>query len=102
VDKGVLVVPFVSNELYRLDEKGMKQDSTKLPGGALDGIVQVGDSLLISSWQTATIYRGTLGGAFEPVFTDLKGPADIGYDSKRKRVLVPRFLENAVEVYDLK
>jgi hypothetical protein len=102
VDKGVLVVPFGSNELYRLDEKGMKQDSTKLPGGALDGIVQVGDSLLISSWQTATIYRGTLGGAFEPVFTDLKGPADIGYDSKRKRVLVPRFLENAVEVYDLK
>ena len=102
VDKGVLVVTFGSNELYRLDEKGQKQDVTKLPGGGLDGIAQAGDALLISSWQTSSVYRGTLGGSFEPVLTELKGAADIGFDSKRKRVLVPRFLENAVEVYDLK
>ncbi|MEO7034908.1 MAG: hypothetical protein ABI548_13450 [Polyangiaceae bacterium] len=102
VDKGVLVVTFGSNELYRLDEKGAKQDVTKLPGGGLDGIAQAGDSLLVSSWQTSTVYRGTLGGSFEPALTELKGPADIGFDSKRKRLLVPRFLENAVEVYDLK
>ncbi len=102
VDKGVLVVTFGSNELYRLDEKGVKQDVTKLPGGGLDGIAQTADSLLVSSWQTSTVYRGTLGGSFEPVLAELKGPADISFDSKRKRVLVPRFLENAVEVYDLK
>ncbi len=102
VDKGVLVVAFGSNELYRLDEKGVKQDVTKLPGGILDGIVQVADSLFISSWQTSTVYRGALGGAFAPAFVELKGPADLGFDSKRKRLLVPRFLENAVEVYDLK
>ncbi|HEX3777156.1 MAG TPA: hypothetical protein VHV51_21935, partial [Polyangiaceae bacterium] len=102
VDNGVLVVTFRSNELYRLDEKGVKQDDTKLPGGDLDGIAQAGESLLVSSWQTATVYRGTLGGTFEPVLTELKGPADISFDSKRKRVLVPRFLENAVEAYDLK
>jgi sugar lactone lactonase YvrE len=102
VDKGVLVVNFGNNELYRLDDKGVKQDVTKLPGGTLDGIVQVGDQLLVTSWQTSTIYRGTLGGTFEPAFTGLKGPADIGFDSKRKRVLVPRFLESAIEVYDLK
>ncbi|MEO8902771.1 MAG: hypothetical protein ABI488_12100 [Polyangiaceae bacterium] len=102
VDKGVLVVTFGSNELYRLDENGAKQDVTKLPGGGLDGIAQAGDTLLVSSWQTSTVYRGTLGGTFEPVLVDLKGPADIGFDSQRKRVLVPRFLENAVEVYDLK
>ena len=102
VDKGVLVVTFGSNELYRLDDKGAKQDVTKLPGGGLDGIAQAGESLLVSSWQTSTVYRGTLGGTFEPVLTELKGPADISFDSKRKRVLVPRFLENAVEVYDLK
>ena len=102
VDKGVLVVTFSSNELYRLDEKGVKQDVTKLPGGGLDGIAQAGDSLLVSSWQTSTVYRGTLGGTFEPALAELKGPADITFDSKRKRVLVPRFLENAVEAYDLK
>ena len=102
VDKGVLVVTFGTNELYRLDEKGVKQDTTKLPGGALDGIAVAGDKLLVSSWQTSSVYRGTLGGTFEVALAELKGPADIGFDSKRKRVLVPRFLENAVEVYDLK
>ncbi len=102
VDKGVLVVTFSNNELYRLDEKGVKQDVTKLPGGALDGIAQAGDKLLVSSWQTSSVYRGTLGGTFEVVLSELKGPADIGFDSKRQRVLVPRFLDNAVEVYDLK
>ena len=101
VDKGVLVVTFGSNELYRLDDKGAKQDVTKLPAGGLDGIAQAGESLLVSSWQNSSVYRGTLGGSFEPVLTELKGPADIGFDSKRKRVLVPRFLENAVEVYEL-
>ena len=102
VENGVLVVTFGSDELYRLDEKGAKQDSTKLPGGGLDGIAQAGDALLVSSWQASAVYRGTLGGKFELALGELKGPADIGFDSKRKRVLVPRFLESAVEAYDLK
>jgi hypothetical protein len=102
VDKGVLTVAFNGDELYRLDEKGAKQDTTKLTEGGLDGIIQVGDALYISSWKGSAIYRGTLGGKFELAYGELKGAADIGYDSKRKRLLVPRFLENAVEVYDLK
>ncbi|HEX3775074.1 MAG TPA: hypothetical protein VHV51_11460 [Polyangiaceae bacterium] len=102
VDNGVLVVAFGSNELYRLDDKGLKQDVTKLPGKALDGIVQAGDQLLVSSWETSSIYKGTLNGTFQVAFSDLKSPADIGFDSKRKRVLVPHFLENTVEAYDLK
>lgn len=102
VDKGVLAVTFNGDELYRLDDKGAKQDVTKVIEGGLDGIIQVGDSLLISSWKGSAIYRGTLGGKFELALGELKGAADIGFDSKRKRVLVPRFLENAVEVYDLK
>lgn len=102
VENGVLVNTFGSNELYRLDDKGAKQDITKLPEGGLDGLAQAGDALLVSSWKASAVYRGTLGGKFELVLGELKGPADIGFDSKRKRVLVPRFLENAVEVYDLK
>ena len=102
VEKGVLVNTFGSDELYRLDDKGTKQDVTKLPEGGLDGLAQAGDALLVSSWKASAVYRGTLGGKFELVLGELKGPADIGFDSKRKRVLVPRFLESAVEVYDLK
>jgi sugar lactone lactonase YvrE len=101
-DKGVLVVTVRSNELYRLDDKGQRQDVTKLPAGGLDGLVGVGDELFISSWQASAIFRGKLNDKFEIAFPDLKGAADIGLDTKRKRLLVPRLLDSAVEVYELK
>ncbi|HXX67301.1 MAG TPA: hypothetical protein VEK07_08975, partial [Polyangiaceae bacterium] len=101
-DKGIIVVTFGSGEVYRLDEKGKKQDISKPPAGALDGVVALGDALLVSSWQASAVYRGKLGGTFEVVLSDQKSPADIGYDTKRGRVLVPHFLEDTVEAYDLK
>jgi hypothetical protein len=101
-DTGVLTVTFNSNELYRLDAEGAKQDVTQLPQGGLDGIIQVGDKLLVTSWKAQAIFRGTLKGTFEPVIEGVSGPADIGYDSKRGRALVPRFLDSVVEVYELK
>jgi sugar lactone lactonase YvrE len=101
-EKGVVVVTFGSGEVYLLDEKGKKQEVSKPPKGALDGVVALGDSLLVSSWEGAAIYKGKLGGTFEEVLGDQKSPADIGYDTKRSRVLVPHFLEDTVETYDLK
>jgi sugar lactone lactonase YvrE len=101
-DKGLLVVTFGTGELYRLDDKGKKEDVTKLPDGMLDGIVWAGDSLLISSWKSSSIYKGKLNEKFEAVITGVKSPADIGYDTKRKRVLVPHFMENVVEAYEVK
>jgi hypothetical protein len=101
-EKGVVVVTFGSGEVYLLDEKGKKQEVSKPPAGALDGVVPLGDSLLVSSWQGSAIYKGKLGGSFEEVLGDQKSPADIGYDTKRSRVLVPHFLEDTVETYDLK
>ena len=91
-----------SDEVYRLTEKGDRDVVTKVPGGMLDGLLAVGDTLIVSSWKTETVYRGALGGQFTPLLTKVKGAADIGYDSKRKRLLVPRFLDDAVEVYGLK
>ncbi len=101
-DKGVVVVTFGSGEVYRLDDKGAKQDVSKPPKGALDGVLPLGDSLLVSSWEGSAIYEGKLGGAFEIVLSDQSSPADIGYDTKRGRVLVPHFLDSTVEAYDLK
>jgi hypothetical protein len=100
--KGLLVAPFGASEVYRLDDKGQKVESTKVPGGSLDGLARSGDTLLVSSWDTQTIYRGKMGGTFEPILAQLKAPADIGFDKKRSRVLVPRFMEDAVEAYDVK
>ncbi len=102
-DKGVLVATFGSGELYRLDDKGAKQDTMKLPKGMLDGIVSVGgDTILVSSWEGSAVYRGKLGGTFEIVVAEQKSPADIGWDSKRSRVLVPHFMTDLVEAYDVK
>jgi hypothetical protein len=101
-DKGLLVGTGGKNELYRLDEKGVRQDVTTVPDGEIDGIVVAGDKLLLSSWKSASVYRGTLGGSFEAVVWGVSAPADIGFDSKRSRILVPRFMDNLVQVYDLK
>jgi hypothetical protein len=103
IDKGLVVVTMGSGEVFRLDDKGAKQDVSKPPQGTLDGVVSLGgDSLLVSSWAASAVYKGPLGGSFEAVLSDQKSPADIGYDTKRSRVLVPHFLEDTVEVYDLK
>lgn len=103
VDKSVLVVTFGTGELYRLDEKGTKQDAAKLPKGMLDGIVATADgSLLVSSWEGQAVFKGKLGGTFEVAVAAQESPADIGWDSKRSRVLVPHFMGTTVEAYDVK
>jgi sugar lactone lactonase YvrE len=101
--KGLLVNTLNSNEVYGIGPKGEKVDLIKMPNGGLDGLLIVGDSLICSSWAANAIYRGKLGGtSYEPIVQNVKGPADIGWDSKRHRILVPRFLDDAVEAYDLK
>ena len=101
-DKGLLVDTGGGNELYRLDDQGKRQDVTTIPDGMLDGLQLAGDKLLVSSWKSSSIYRGTLGGQFEAVVWDVNAPADIGFDTKRSRILVPRFLDNLVQVYEVK
>ena len=101
VGQQLVVVTFGSEQVYTLSDKGVKSEVTKLPAGGLDGVVALGDELLISSWQASSVFRGKLGGKFEVAIPEVKSPADIGYDTKRKRVLVPHFTENSVEVFDL-
>jgi hypothetical protein len=84
------------------DKTGKRADAQKLPKGSLDGIVPLGDDLFISSWEAQAVYRGKPGGKFEVVVPGVKAPADIGYDTKRGRLLVPLFQDNAVEVFEIK
>jgi hypothetical protein len=93
------VVTFGTGEIYSLDKTGKKGDAQKLPKGQLDGIVAAGDSLLVSSWEAQGVSKGKPGGSWDLVLPGLKAPADIGLDTKRSRVLVPLFQDNAVEAY---
>jgi len=97
-DKGaVWVVNFGSGEIYSVDDKGKKAAGQKLPKGQLDGIVALdGGEYLVSSWEGSALYRGKPGGEWKPVVENVKSPADIGYDTKRKRVLIPIFQGNSV------
>lgn len=99
---GVWVVTLGGDQLYRLDDKGQQQNSIKLPMGQLDGLVVYGETLFISSWDANAIYQGKTTGPFTVAFPNVKTPGDIGFDSKRSRLLVPLFSENVVEAYDLK
>jgi sugar lactone lactonase YvrE len=90
-------------EVFRVDESGAKKDVTvTAPGGRLDGIVAVGDSLFVSSHEASAVLRGTLGGSFVIAIPSQESPGDIGYDDKRRRVLVPHVLGDTIDVFELR
>lgn len=97
----VWAVSFAGSELYEIAD-GKKGQVTTLPGGSLDGLVPIADgSFLVSSWDAKTVFRGKPGGTFEPVVQNVESPADIGFDSKRSRILIPHFTENRVSIHPL-
>jgi hypothetical protein len=100
-DKGVWVVSWTGS-VYHVGIDGKKQEPSQAPGTQLDGLIATPDGrILISSWETSTVYTGTPNGALSPLFADLKSPADLGFDTKRSQVLVPQFLENTVVIAQL-
>jgi hypothetical protein len=95
------VVTFAGKELYPL-ENGKKGTPTMIPAGSLDGLVAMSDgSFLVSSWDSKMVYRGQPGGTFTPIIQNVDSPADIGYDAKRNRLLVPHFMESRVTIHPL-
>ena len=94
------VVTFQGNELYELNG-GKPAHASKLPMGQLDGLVHLpnGD-FVVTSWQGNAIYQGS-GDHYRRVLAGLSAPADIGYDSKRNRLLVPLPNNGEVTVHQL-
>jgi sugar lactone lactonase YvrE len=69
--------------------------------GQLDGLVRLGDGdWLVSSWELPGVLR--VAADFSAVSTqvpDLSSPADIAVDEGRKRILIPRLLEDRAEFH---
>jgi hypothetical protein len=95
-------VTFGSGELYFVDPTGTKSQPQTLPTGSLDGIVQLNDGrFAVSSWAGSAVLSGTPGGTFTVLIPDAKSPADIGYDGKRNRLLIPHFEDNLLQITPL-
>jgi hypothetical protein len=93
--KGLIVVTNGGSEVFRLDAKGARTPIATLAGKGLDGVVRLADdTLLVSSWESKGVYQVTMTGQSTVVFKDINSPADIGFDAKRKRLLIPVFLDD--------
>jgi hypothetical protein len=69
---------------------GERIDLPELPGLRLDGIVASGDSaLLISDWDTEAVYLLRSNGSISALARNVESPADIGFDERRGRLLIP-------------
>lgn len=69
------------------------------PGG-FDGVELADGMLYVSSWNDSTVSMYETGKEVK-VITGVGSPADIGYDAKRHRILIPVFLSNRVEIWQL-
>jgi hypothetical protein len=84
-----------TKELFTLDPQGRKGDVTVLPTGLLDGVVVLKQGILVSSWvdfsnaSAGVIYLLGRDGSITQVAGGFQNAADIGYDVKRDRILIP-------------
>src|SRR5687768_15131867 len=69
--------------------------------GQYDGIEVLADGrVLASNWADSSIHVVT-DGQKRRLITGVAAPADIGYDTRRNRVLIPLFTGNAVEMWTI-
>jgi hypothetical protein len=105
VDGGdVIVVGFGGGAVQRVPAGGgAPTQVAMLPAGQLDGVVRMADgSLLVSSWEGSAIYRVSPDGQVSTVVEDVEAPADIGWDQRRNRLLIPLFNGNRIEVREIR
>jgi hypothetical protein len=96
---GVVVGPYGSNVLYKLDEDGERIDVVELPTGGFDGLMETADGdVLVSSWDGSAIYRVKSDGAISTAAEDLPAPADFAWDAGRGVMVVPLFTTDAVVI----
>jgi sugar lactone lactonase YvrE len=98
-DGGLTVAGMSSGEVYRL-ANGARTPLRAPRRGQLDGVVRTrGGALLVSDWKRSAAYH--VRADADPVIAirSLPSPADIGYDARRDRVLVPQMTTNRVEFH---
>lgn len=81
-------VSFGSGRIFVIED-GILAELPELPGLGLDGIVVGDEGLLVSDWDTQTVYLLRENGSVSAVVRNVASPADIGVDRSRNRLLIP-------------
>lgn len=99
--RGIFVVTFNAGDISAYTAAGEKTQVMPPSNRQLDGIVLLpGGGFLFSSWTDSAVYRVDSQRRVQKIAT-VPSPADIGFDPKRNRVLIPVFLQNEVRIVDL-
>jgi hypothetical protein len=96
---GTLLVTNGAGRIYRLGTDGAIGESFAGPGKSLDGLVTAGERLFVSDRDSNAVWERRAGRF--AVVGHIDKPADIGWDGKRHRLLVPSIAAGAVEAWDL-
>jgi hypothetical protein len=117
-----LWVANLSGELFRMSAQGKRFPGARLPGAGLQGMVETeAGSLVLACAETSTIYLGKRRpiatsspsaegdppavpappAVFEPLITELSSPGRIGYDRKRRQLLVPLVKEDSLYIQEI-
>jgi hypothetical protein len=84
-----------TKELFTINMGGHKSNVIAMPAGLMDGVVVLDKhNLLVSSWESNSVYLVKSNGSISVVASGFTYfPSDIGWDSKRDRLLVPQLPE---------
>jgi sugar lactone lactonase YvrE len=96
----LIIAPFAGSSLlsWKTGDQGPTVIGTG--PGQFDGVEIVNDEIWVSSWADSSVSRYEDGEGTN-LIKGVASPADIGYDAKRKRILIPLFTGDQVEVWQL-
>lgn len=96
-----LMVPFGDSAIFAWSPDEAAPRSVARGPGSFDGVVITNDGrVLISSWADSAVHV-VRGDRMERLITGVNAPAAIGYDARRNRLLIPSFMENEVEIWEI-
>ena len=96
-----LLAPFDSKEIgsWAPGDSAVKPFATG-PGG-YDGVEVLSDGrVLVTSWNDSTV-SVVVNGTAQPLVRSVEAPADLGVDTKRNRIALPRFNAGTVEYWQI-
>lgn len=99
----LLIVSFAGNSIMSWTPGEQAPSSLVSGPGQFDGVEVLADGrVLVSSWADSTVHVLDASGALQPLVTGVPSPADIGVDTRRSRVAVPLFMDNRVELWEIR